>query len=70
MLRWLIEQGIIAIPRSSRSSHQKENIDIFDFALDDEDMQEIDSLDLGYSEIIEHTDPLTVRILNTYHIQE
>lgn len=70
VLRWLVEQGIIAIPRSSQSSHQKENIDIFDFTLDNEDMQEIDSLDLGYSEIIDHTDPLTVRILNTYHIHE
>ena len=39
-------------------------------SLDDEDMQEINSLDLGYSEIIDHTDPLTVRILNTYHIHE
>lgn len=70
VLRWLLEQGIIAIPRSGKSDHQKENIDIFDFKLDEQDMQEIDSLDLSYSEIIDHSDPLTVRILNTYHIHE
>lgn len=70
ILRWHYQQDILAIPRSGRDDHQKENLDIFDFELDQEDFQAINALDLGYSEIIDHSDPLTVRILNTYRIHE
>lgn len=38
MIRWLIEQGIITIPKSVTPSRIRENIDIFDFRLDDADM--------------------------------
>ena len=44
ILRWIIQQGIIAIPRSSQVEHIKENADIFDFCLTEFQMQEIDSL--------------------------
>lgn len=70
ILRWHYQQDILVIPRSGRDDHQKENLDIFDFELDQEDFQAINALDLGYSEIIDHSDPLTVRILNTYRIHE
>lgn len=44
ILRWIIQQGIIAIPRSSNVEHIKENADIFDFCLTEFQIQEIDSL--------------------------
>lgn len=44
ILKWIIQQGIIAIPRSSQIGHIKENADIFDFYLSESQMQEIDSL--------------------------
>lgn len=44
-LRWLVQQGdIIAIPKSSRHERLKENLDIFDFALSDDEMSRIFSL--------------------------
>jgi len=43
-LRWLVQQGIGAIPRSSRVERLAENIDIFDFALSESEMREIGSL--------------------------
>jgi diketogulonate reductase-like aldo/keto reductase len=38
MLRWLIEQDFVVIPKSVTPSRIQENIDIFDFRLDEEDM--------------------------------
>lgn len=47
VLRWHIELGCSAIPRSSRPMGQAENFDIFDFALRAEDMAAISALDTG-----------------------
>lgn len=44
-LRWIIEKGVIAIPRSSKKEHIKQNADIFDFELEPDDVAMIDSLD-------------------------
>ncbi len=44
VLRWHIQQGLIAIPRSDNKEHIIENIDIFDFELSDEEMKSIDEL--------------------------
>ncbi len=43
-LRWIIDKDIIAIPKASSEEHIVENLDIFDFTLDDEDAKSIDSL--------------------------
>ncbi len=40
-LRWLVQQNVAAIPRTSKIERLSENIDIFDFALSDDQMQEI-----------------------------
>jgi len=40
-LRWLVQQGVAAIPRTSRIERLSENIDLFDFVLSDEEMAEI-----------------------------
>jgi diketogulonate reductase-like aldo/keto reductase len=40
-LRWLVQQNVVAIPRTSKVERLSENIDIFDFALDDAEMEEI-----------------------------
>lgn len=44
-LRFLVQQGIIAIPRASKQKHMQENINIFDFALSQADMETIRALD-------------------------
>ena len=43
-LRWLVQQGVAAIPRSSSEVHAKANLEIFDFALSDAEMAEIAAL--------------------------
>jgi diketogulonate reductase-like aldo/keto reductase len=43
-LRWLVQQNVSAIPRTSKIERLSENIDIFDFALSPEEMQQISAL--------------------------
>ncbi|MGF1460227.1 MAG: aldo/keto reductase [Leptolyngbyaceae cyanobacterium] len=43
-LRWILQQGIAAIPRTSDPDHAKQNFNIFDFELSDDDMRQIDNL--------------------------
>jgi 2,5-diketo-D-gluconate reductase B len=43
-LRWLVQQNVAAIPRTSKIERLTENIDIFDFSLSDDDMREIAQL--------------------------
>ncbi len=52
-LRWHYQRGIISIPRSSQKAHLSENIDIFNFKLDDADMGAIASLDLNTTQFPE-----------------
>ena len=46
-LRWLIQNRVIAIPRTAKESRARENFDIFDFELSSEEMQRMDALDRG-----------------------
>ncbi|MCC8984613.1 aldo/keto reductase [Bradyrhizobium acaciae] len=43
-LRWLVQQNVAAIPRTSKLERLQENIDIFDFELSDQDMREISAM--------------------------
>jgi 2,5-diketo-D-gluconate reductase A len=47
ILRWHMQHGIITIPKSARSERMAENLDVFDFALTDEQISAIDALDRG-----------------------
>ena len=47
VLRWLIQQNVIVIPKTWNKIHLKENISIFDFKLSDEECKIIDSMDRG-----------------------
>lgn len=49
ILRWLTQQDIIALPRTSNSQHLKDNINIFDFSLSAEEISQIDSLNRNQS---------------------
>jgi diketogulonate reductase-like aldo/keto reductase len=45
MIRWAIEQGFVVIPKSVSPARVKENLNIFDFALDEQDKADIKQLD-------------------------
>ena len=47
ILRWDLQRGIVVIPGSSNPEHIRENLDLFDFELSDEEMEHIDALDRG-----------------------
>jgi len=48
-LRFLVQQGIIVIPKTTNPEHMKENISVLDFDLDVEEMQAIKELEVGRS---------------------
>ena len=47
ILRWHLQQGLVAIPKSTHAERMQENIDVFDFELGDDDMRAISRLDKG-----------------------
>lgn len=57
ILRWLIQRGIVAIPKSTHFKRMKENFEIFDFKITDEDVELINSLDTKTSAFFSHQDP-------------
>jgi len=52
-LRWHYQRGIVAIPRSSQKAHRIENLNIFDFELDESNMHTIAALDLNKTQFPE-----------------
>lgn len=61
-LRWLVQREVIVIPKSTHVERMQQNIDIFDFALSDEDMDAIAKLDTGKSLFFDHHDAETTRM--------
>ena len=64
VLRWHLQREIITIPKTVHADRIKENLAIWDFALSKHDMEMIEKLDIGYSEIIDHRSPCTAKWLN------
>ena len=60
ILRWHIQRGVVVIPKSTHIERMKENFDVFDFTLTDEDMAVMASLDKNESSFFSHHDPATV----------
>ena len=65
-LRFLIQSGVVAIPKSTHRERMEENFQIFDFALTEEEMQKIRALDTGESLFFSHYDPKTVEWFMTF----
>jgi 2,5-diketo-D-gluconate reductase A len=64
-LRWLIQRGVVAIPKSARPERMRENLDVFDFTLTDDQIARITTLDTGRSTAFDHHDPASVAWLGT-----
>ena len=64
VLRWLVQRGVVVIPKSVRIERMRENIDVFDFELNDEEMTRIAEFDTGSTLFFDHHDPEKVEWLN------
>ncbi|MFC2609749.1 MAG: aldo/keto reductase, partial [Peptidiphaga gingivicola] len=63
VLRWLIQRGVVVIPKSVRRDRMEENFDVFDFELADSDMAVVTTLEKGEPLFIDHRDPAAVDML-------
>ncbi|MGJ7505436.1 aldo/keto reductase [Variovorax sp. ZT5P49] len=61
VLRWLVQRGIVALAKSVRKERMAENLNIFDFQLDESDMLRIAELETGTSSFFSHRDPAIVK---------
>jgi len=62
-LRWLVQRGVVVIPKSVRKERMVENFAMFE--LDDAEMQSIIALDTKTSSFFDHRDPSMVKWLST-----
>lgn len=69
-LRWNAQRGVVIIPKSTHKERMEQNMDIWDFALTSEDMDQIAQLDIGHSEIVDHYDPAFVKMLHSLKVHE
>lgn len=60
ILRWHLQRGIVVIPKSTHLERMKENFNVFDFELAQEDMDVISKLDKNESSFFSHQDPSIV----------
>lgn len=60
ILRWHIQRGIVVIPKSTHKTRMVENLSIFDFSLEQTDMDRISALDKKQSSFFSHSDPAMV----------
>lgn len=63
VLRWLLQRGIICIPKSVKRDRMEQNFDVFDFTLTPDEMDAIAALDTGKSQFFDHRDPMVVESL-------
>lgn len=63
-IRWLLQRGIVCIPKSVHRNRMEQNSEVFDFALTTEEMELIKTLDLNRSAFYSHFDPEKVEWLN------
>lgn len=61
VMRWLVQRGVVALAKSVRKERIVENLSVFDFELDEQDMARIASLEMGQSAFFSHRDPATVK---------
>lgn len=66
ILRWDIQRGVAVIPKSVHRERMEENLDIWDFALDQEDMEQIRALDKGQPSMLDTRKPSEVRRVYDY----
>ncbi|KLD57398.1 hypothetical protein WP50_34135 [Lactiplantibacillus plantarum] len=60
-IRWLIEQDIVVLAKSVKPERMRQNLDVFDFELTDDDKAQIATLNDGESQFFSHADPKMIK---------
>lgn len=60
ILRWHIQRGVVVIPKSTHKARMEENLNVFDFVLEQTDLNRISELDKKQSSFFSHSDPSMV----------
>jgi 2,5-diketo-D-gluconate reductase A len=63
ILRWLVQRGVVTIPKTVSRERMAENFNIFDFQLSEDEMAQIQTLDTQTSSFFDHRDPVMVKWL-------
>ncbi len=69
-LRWNIQRGVVVIPKSIHKERMEQNMNVWDFTLSADDMTEIAALDLGHSEIVDHSNPEFVKMIHNLKVHD
>ena len=64
-LRWNLQRGVVVIPKTVHEDRMRQNFEVFDFTLSEEDMEKIRAMDIGHSEIVDHFDPEWIKMLHS-----
>lgn len=69
-LKWNVQRGVVIIPKSTHIERMEQNMDIWDFELSADEMAKIIALDLGKSEIVDHSDPAFIKMIHSLKVHE
>lgn len=69
-LKWNVQRGVVIIPKSTHIERMEQNMDIWDFELSADEMAKITALDLGKSEIVDHSDPVFIKMIHSLKLHE
>ena len=67
-LRFLTQEGVVVIPKSTHKNRMEENFDIFDFNLPEDDLNKIRALDMEHSLFCDHYSPEFVEFIVNYEV--
>lgn len=67
-LRYLIQRGVVVIPKSTHKHRMEQNLDVFDFRLNGEEIAAIAELDENRSQFFSHYDPQTIEFLSSINV--
>ena len=70
ILRWHLQRDLPTIPKTVHQERMIENLDVFDFELSEKELESIAGMDIGHSEIVDHSDPKFVQMLHSMKIHE
>lgn len=69
-LKWNVQRGVVIIPKSTHIERMEQNMDIWDFEFSADEMAKITALDLGKSEIVDHSDPAFIKMIHSLKVHE